>query len=589
MFPRPLTLLGAILALIALGMFLPGGARAAGILYIVDSLSDSATSDGKCTLREAITSANASAPTDCGPANIGADGIEFGVSGTITLGSALPLINDDLGIDGGNTITVSGNGANRIFHVNGKTLELDNITLTKGKSTTDGGAIFNNGTLHINHSKFLDNHTDADSDGGAIATQGAVTITNSEFANNGAHSGSAILAGVSSAVLTIEGSNFHDNTASNVGGAISLGNGAVATIHTSTFLKNHANQGGAIFVSHGTLSLTEVTLSSNAVGNLGRGGAISNDSGTVTLEKVTLNANSATFGGGLYVTCCGNGLPSPITTVTNVTFSGNSAVLSGGGIYEDRSTVNLTYVTFSGNSAADSTGVDTGGGAIFFGGGINFGHIVFKNTIFAKGPSGKICAVEFQNTAGIESVGHNLSENVNVCVGGNAVYVSPPHDLIANPLLGPLANNGGLTKTHLPAGNSAALDAGTCVTAINADQRGILRPQGAGCDMGSVEVVPANDCQRKPDSPTLSRPKNNAVLTTTRPTLKWNAALCAQTYKVKVKDNATGQVKFKDAGLTVLKTQTDSLPPHKTYNWFVKGCNPPFGCAKSKVRSFTVQ
>lgn len=27
----------------------------------------------------------------------------------------------------------------------------------------------------------------------------------------------------------------------------------------------------------------------------------------------------------------------------------------------------------------------------------------------------------------------------------------------------------------------------------------------------------------------------------------------------------------------------------KKYRWFVQACNPPFGCAKSAVRFFTVQ
>lgn len=609
MVPRHLTILGVILALVALGMFLPKGARAAGILYIVDDPGDNTTSDGKCTLREAITSANASAPTDCGPANIGADGIEFGVSGPILLGSALPSISDDLSIDGANTITLDGKGANRIFQVNGITLDLANITLTKGQSATGGGAILNNGTLHINHSKFLDNHTDMVSDGGAITTQGGMTITDSEFANNSARFGGAIQVFGSAAILIIESSNFHDNTQGSMGGAINAGNSAAVTIRSSTFTQNSADRGGAIAISGASLSLTDVTLSGNSVGNLGRGGAILSDSGTVTMEKVTMNANSATFGGGMYVTCCHNGTPSTVTTLNNVTFSGNSAEASGGGIYDDRSMVNLTYVTFSGNSAPDGTGVDSGGSALFFGGGINFGHVVFKNTIFAKGPSGTICAMEFQNTAGIQSVGHNLSENVTVCVGGNAAYPSPPGDLVANPLLGPLAKNGGATKTHLPAANSPAINAGICVTGINADQRGIGRPQGPTCDIGSVEVVPApptatrtptrtptrtstptvtpTPCPGKPEQPTLRRPRNQVTINKTRPTLKWNAALCAQLYKVKVKDAATGHVADKSK-LTALKYKTDPLPPHNTYNWFVKACNDA-GCTKSDVRTFSVQ
>jgi hypothetical protein len=65
-----------------------------------------------------------------------------------------------------------------------------------------------------------------------------------------------------------------------------------------------------------------------------------------------------------------------------------------------------------------------------------------------------------------------------------------------NPLLGSTINNGGLTPTDLPLFNSPAVDAvpaAYCTDAygvsITADQRGVLRPQGPACDIGSVEVI----------------------------------------------------------------------------------------------------
>jgi CSLREA domain-containing protein len=56
------------------------------------------------------------------------------------------------------------------------------------------------------------------------------------------------------------------------------------------------------------------------------------------------------------------------------------------------------------------------------------------------------------------------------------------------PMLGPLADNGGPTLTALPLAGSPLIDsAGAC---SGADQRGVGRPQGAACDRGAVEVVP---------------------------------------------------------------------------------------------------
>jgi len=57
--------------------------------------------------------------------------------------------------------------------------------------------------------------------------------------------------------------------------------------------------------------------------------------------------------------------------------------------------------------------------------------------------------------------------------------------------LGPLANNGGSTQTHLPRCGSPAIENGTDDDAPSVDQRGFSRPQGSYYDVGSVEVRPA--------------------------------------------------------------------------------------------------
>ena len=67
-----------------------------------------------------------------------------------------------------------------------------------------------------------------------------------------------------------------------------------------------------------------------------------------------------------------------------------------------------------------------------------------------------------------------------------------------NPALGALANNGGPTATQLPGSASPLIDAiplASCqvdgAAGITTDQRGVTRPQGSGCDIGAVEVIPA--------------------------------------------------------------------------------------------------
>ncbi len=67
-----------------------------------------------------------------------------------------------------------------------------------------------------------------------------------------------------------------------------------------------------------------------------------------------------------------------------------------------------------------------------------------------------------------------------------------------NPNLGPLASNGGPTQTYLPAAGSPAIDKIPNPTTADGfslcpgtDQRGVTRPQGSKCDIGSVEVQEA--------------------------------------------------------------------------------------------------
>jgi hypothetical protein len=101
-----------------------------------------------------------------------------------------------------------------------------------------------------------------------------------------------------------------------------------------------------------------------------------------------------------------------------------------------------------------------------------------------------------QNLGTLLSLGNNLDSD------GSCGFTSPG-DLTADPLLGPLANNGGPTLTHALLPGSPAIDAvavADCVDAfgdpITTDQRGVPRPldgDGDGvvlCDVGACESEP---------------------------------------------------------------------------------------------------
>jgi hypothetical protein len=76
--------------------------------------------------------------------------------------------------------------------------------------------------------------------------------------------------------------------------------------------------------------------------------------------------------------------------------------------------------------------------------------------------------------------GSGLTNGVN---GNQVGSRSTPLD----PKLGPLADNGGRTRTHALQQGSPAIDAASTPDCPTTDQRGVLRPQEAACDIGSYE------------------------------------------------------------------------------------------------------
>ena len=209
--------------------------------------------------------------------------ITFSVSGTITLNSTLPPINNDLTIDGtGRSIIVSGNNSVQVMIVNsGKALTLLNLTIANGKCGCRGGGIVNFGTLTVTNSTFSGNSVgngDGGADGGGIENDGGtVNVTNSTFTGNSAYGGGGIenRAGT----VNVTNSTFSDNNA-RLGGGIY--NRSTANVTNSTFSGNSADPlfGGGILTS-GTLNFANTIIANSSSGvdcaNLGTIGTNKNN------------------------------------------------------------------------------------------------------------------------------------------------------------------------------------------------------------------------------------------------------------------------------------------------------------------------
>lgn len=101
----------------------------------------------------------------------------------------------------------------------------------------------------------------------------------------------------------------------------------------------------------------------------------------------------------------------------------------------------------------------------------------------AAGPSHDICS--FTTRPRVTSGGGNVASDDSCALGGAG-------DVQGGPVLvHALAENGGPTRTALPADGSPALDRSAPGTAYlcdgAVDQRGVARPAGAACDAGAVE------------------------------------------------------------------------------------------------------
>lgn len=315
------------------------------------------------------------------------------------------------------------------------------------------------------------------------------TINDLTFRNGDAEDeeGGAILA--RRARLTLNRVVFENNRATYDGGAIAVRN-AELSLNRTVFENNSAgSDGGAMFTLNFNGTITDSLFRNNQSDS--SGGAIAfrvDGGGEATISGTTFSGNQATGDGGAIAAF-------HEMTVQNSTFSGNRASGNGGAILSDSDAL-IEYTTV--------TGAQTGGD-----GALN-GSITLRSALVAGNADTSTGTGNYPDIAGvIASGGYNLIGNVGdydfsanttgdqygdpngtTIPNSGAVESSAP----INPLLGPLANNGGPTPTHALLTGSPALDqvsVNDCGSnPFDVDQRGIARPQSSACDIGAFEAEP---------------------------------------------------------------------------------------------------
>ncbi len=432
--------------------------------------------DGVTSLREAIFATNTL---------LGSDTIEFDptlVGKTILLTQGEFQITDDLTINGlgANSLTIDASGndptpvdqlgdGSRIFNIDNGDNGIDisaaisGLTLTGGDVSDAGGAIFTRENLTLTSSTISGNA--AGEDGGGVYSRGAdLTIVDS----------------------TISGNNTLDFTFFSDGGGV-FARGGTVSISDSAFVGNTSyGRAGALRVVNNTVTIERTTFDGNVSTN-DWGGAINGSASTMSVNESTFIANQATSplraGGGRGGAILIEG--QAVLSVNNSTFSDNSA--RHGGAIAGNSTspamLTISHSTIVWNSATRG------------GGGINTSGIlapVLTHTIVANNQHALDLGPPIDNDiGGSVTADWSLIEAIVGTITGN-------NNIIQDPQLGPLQNNGGPTFSHALLPGSPAIDMGDPAAAAGvggvpvADQRGGLytRVYGGRIDIGAFETQP---------------------------------------------------------------------------------------------------
>jgi hypothetical protein len=255
-------------------------------------------------------------------------------------------------------------------------------------------------------------------------------------------------------------------------GNLTLDHVAVSGNVMATDAGDYWHGGGGIYSGEGaTLYLVDSTVSDNTAGWSG-GGVYSFFNTTTTIERSTISGNvSNDVGGGMR--SLGN------AQIINSTVSGNEATgWYGGALFVTDGIVHVINSTVADNISPAASLAD-----IFVG---TFTDASATLTLSNTVVSGDVNCFYAPWGAGTVTLtaGHNNVFTDGTCFPGASDQVMPDAGLL------PLADNGGPTLTHALLPASPAVDTADGAICPATDQRGVARPQGAGCDAGSYELMP---------------------------------------------------------------------------------------------------
>jgi predicted outer membrane repeat protein len=440
--------------------------------------------------------------TAVGNINASSDGgtLQFSCGGahTITLTSSL-FFSKSATVDGGGEITLSGGNSVRVIELDHyldfvvQRITIRDGFVAAGSANESGAGLLSPwfGTLKVIDATFENNHSASlinDVGGGAIYAGGLTeaVISGSVFRNNSGSVGGAVLS--RSTNLRVAASVFFENSATSYADSGQYGNGGGLYIDRmwldapvdfvmcgSVFDSNHATQHGSALFSY-NLEGNGAAIDRCSFRNNDMAGSPGGGTGSVYHQGVPLRLTNSTIAGnstgahagGLFL---GGGSDAEIE---NCTFEGNSTPGNAGALWAGNGQVQVTNCTFAGNDADY-------GPVIFKGssGAVTLTNVLFAGNTTANQFSALACHETFDDGGG--NVQWPDTKN-----NGNGDTPCAAGITFADPLLAPLADNGGPNETMALGAGSPAIDVGNGCPML--DQRGMMRV--GPCDAGAFEYQP---------------------------------------------------------------------------------------------------
>jgi hypothetical protein len=286
------------------------------------------------------------------------------------------------------------------------------------------------------------------------------------------------------ATLIVENCLVTDGSAEGYGGGIDAFGGPLI-LRSSVVEGNEADGGGGIWAGGGSTpyAIESSTIAGNT--SMGPGGGLDGEteaSGHSTIVNSTLSGNAGRYGGGAFISAGGG----TELAIVNSTFSGNSAEEEAAGLEINSGSATTTI---EGSTIADNHA----GGAMGTGSGLE---------AFGPEPQRLIDSIVAENQGISPDLGGKWSTSFSLIDSSAAAETTetvPGSDVLGiEPQLGPLADNGGPTRTMALAATSPAVNKGG--GGLSTDQRGDQRPvaypgvanssaAGAnGADIGAYEL-----------------------------------------------------------------------------------------------------